>query len=436
MKKVILALTLVVLIVCASVMMFACKSSDEYVYKTQKEAYKYAAMDTLKVGAIMVGDETEGYTKAHMDGINAAIEQVKAANPGKNIEVIWKKKIGEDATCATACEEAIAEGAKLIITNSYGHEFPIRDVIYENPQVMFVSMTGDLAKVSGWSNWKNAFTNIYEARYVSGCIAGLKLRQLIDDGKISADNKDANGNIKIGYVGAYPYAEVVSGYTAFYLGVKHVVDNVVMTVQYTNSWFDFDAEKQTAASLISSGCVIIGQHADSEGAPTACEEAFTSGKTVYSVGYNVSMLKAAPNAALTSASNNWDVYYSYLFSKMLAGEEIATDWSAGYTSIATNNSAVACTPLGNSAANGSVAYATAIKEAIVAGGKVFDCSRFTVNGEHLTTYTGAYGMNGAECIKSYDKADGTKGYYFDESTLRSAPYFDLRIDGITEITKE
>ena len=435
MKKVILALTLVVLIVCASVMMFACNKSDEYVYKTQKEAYTYAELSSLKVGAIMVGDETEGYTKAHMDGINAAKAAVEAAT-GKTIEIVWKKKVDETAACATACEEAIAEGAKLIITNSYGHEFPIRDVIYENPQVMFVSMTGDLAAVSGWSNWKNAFTNIYEARYVSGCIAGLKLKKLIEDGKIAATNKDANGNVKIGYVGAYPYAEVVSGYTAFYLGVKHVVDNVVMTVQYTNSWFDFDAEKQTAASLISDGCVIIGQHADSEGAPTACQEARTAGKEVYSVGYNVSMLTAAPDAALTSASNNWDVYYTYLFTQMLAGKEVATDWSKGYTSLAVDNSAVGCTPLGTAAVTGSVTYATAIKEAIVGGSKVFDCERFTVGGQHLTTYTGAYGMNGAECIKSYDKADGTKGYYFDESTLRSAPYFDLRIDGITEITKE
>ncbi len=429
MKKVLLALTLVVLIVVASVMLVACKPNEEetdYVYKPQKEAYEVKALDSLTVGAIMVGDETEGYTKAHMDGINAAKTAVEAST-GKTISIIWKKKIGEDATCATACEETIAAGAKLVITNSYGHEFPIRDTIYENPQVLFVSMTGDLAAVSQWSNWKNAFTNVYESRYVSGVVAGLKLKELIDNNQVKDSNKDANGNIKIGYVGAFPYAEVVSGYTAFYLGIKSVVSNIVMSVQYTNSWFDFDAEKTVAQNLISQGCIIIGQHADSEGAPTACETAFNAGTTVYSVGYNVSMLTAAPHAALTSSSNVWAKYYEYLFTSMLNGTEVKTDWHAGYA-----DDAVEITALGTSVAAGTQEAVATTIAAIKAGTlKVFDCSTFTVGGKNIDTYTGAFGMGGAECIKT----EGTVKY-FDESTLRSAPYFDIRIDGITEVTQD
>ena len=170
MKKVILALALILVIVVASVSFVACSGNEgeeDYVYKAEKEAFNYQELSSLTVGAIMVGDETEGYTKAHMDGINDAKAAVEAAT-NKTINIVWKKKIGEDATCSTAAEECIAAGAKLIITNSYGHEFPIRDTIWENPQVMFVSMTGDLAAVSQWSNWKNAFTNVYESRYVSG----------------------------------------------------------------------------------------------------------------------------------------------------------------------------------------------------------------------------------------------------------------------------
>jgi len=429
MKKVILALALVLVIVVASVGLVACSNQEggetDYVYKAEKEAFNYQALESLTVGAIMVGDETEGYTKAHMDGIYAAEAAVEAAT-GKQINIVWKKKIGEDAACATAAEECIAAGAKLVITNSYGHEFPIRDTIWENPQVMFVSMTGDLAKVSNWSNWKNAFTNVYESRYVSGVVAGLKLQELIANGQVADKNKDGD-DIKIGYVGAFPYAEVVSGYTAFYLGIKSIVPNVKMTVQYTNSWFDFDAEKTVANNLISQGCIIIGQHADSEGAPTACETALAAGTTVYSVGYNVSMLAAAPNAALTSSSNVWAKYYTYLFTKMLAGETIDTDWHAGYV-----DGAVEITALGTSCAAGTAAKVQETIDAIKAGSlKVFNCASFKVNGENITSYTNSYGMNGAECIKT---AGDVK--YFDESTIRSAPYFDIRIDGITEVTTE
>ncbi len=429
MKKVILALALVLVIVVASVSLVACSNQEggetDYVYKAEQEAYNYQPLTSLKVGAIMVGDETEGYTKAHMDGIYAAEAAVEAST-NKQIDIVWKKKIGEDAACATAAEECIAAGAKLIITNSYGHEFPIRDTIWENPQVMFVSMTGDLAKVSNWSNWKNAFTNVYESRYVSGVVAGLKLQELIAAGKVADKNKDGE-DIKIGYVGAFPYAEVVSGYTAFYLGIKSIVPNVKMTVQYTNSWFDFDAEKTVANNLISQGCIIIGQHADSEGAPTACETALAAGTTVYSVGYNVSMLTAAPNAALTSASNVWEKYYTYLFTKMLAGETIDTDWNAGYEA-----GAVEITALGTSVAAGTEAKVAETIDAIKAGTlKVFNCNSFKVNGQNITSYTSAYGMGGAECIKTVGDVK-----FFDESTLRSAPYFDIRIDGITEITTE
>ena len=414
MKKVILALALVLVIVAASVSLVACSGDSDQA--------------DLTVGAIMVGDETEGYTEAHMNGINAAIASIKEKT-GKTVNVIWKKKVAEDATCATACEEAIAAGAQLVITNSYSHQFQIGDVITANPDVTFVSMTGDLAAGSGKSNWKNAFTKVYESRYVSGVVAGMKLQELVNNNRLTAANYDG-ANIKIGYVGAFDYAEVVSGYTAFYLGIKSIVPNIVMKVQYTNSWFDFNAENETAKALIADGCVIIGQHADSEGAPTAVEDANKKGTVVYSVGYNVSMLKAAPTAALTSASNNWAVYYEYLFTQALEGKEIAVDWAKGYEA-----NAVEITALGTSCAAGTQAKVEETIAKIKNGQlKVFDCSTFTVTDpdhdldhDNLTTYTWAYGMGTAECI-----AHEGDVYYFNESALRSAPYFDVRIDGISE----
>jgi basic membrane protein A len=289
-------------------------------------------------------------------------------------------------------------------------------------------MTGDLAAGSAETNDFNAFTKVFESRYVSGVVAGLKLKSMIDAGTLTPENVpaafDTDGNVKIGYVGAFNYAEVVSGYTAFYLGIKSVVDNVVMTVKYTNSWFDPNRESAAADYLMSQGCVIIGQHADSTGAPTAVQTKYEAGALYhFSVGYNVSMLDVAPDVALTSATNNWAVYYTELFTKIFAGEKPATDWAKGYA-----DDAVAITALGTACAEGTADYVANVVASLKDGSlKVFDCSKFTKDGAHLTTYTDAWGMNGAECLKTENGVT-----FFDESTLRSAPYFDIRIDGITE----
>ena len=297
----------------------------------------------------------------------------------------------------------------------------------EEPDVQFVSMTGDTAAMSGLDNFSNAFTNIYEARYISGIVAGMKIAELVDAGELSDENYDADGNVMIGYVGAYPYAEVVSGYTAFYLGVKSVYEKVSMEVIYTNSWFDIAAEGEAANSLMADGCVVIGQHADSTGAPTAVQSAHDAGKPVYSVGYNVDMLGVAPTAALTSATNNWSVYYTEAFKDIVNGEKIPTDWAKGYT-----EDAVAITTLGESCAAGTQEKVDEAIAAIKDGSlHVFDTDTFTVDGAKvdsaLIDMDGDFENDDAEAV-----SDG----YFHESELRAAPSFYLRIDGITELTAE
>ena len=384
---------------------------------------------TLTVGVILIGNEGEGYTKAHMDGIEAAVEAMEAT--GKTVNVLWKKDIAEDEGVATTAQDLIAEGASVIITNSYGHQnfMGTTRTDYEKDGVLFIHMTGDMAATTTETNDFNAFTKVFESRYVSGVVAGLKLKSMIDAGTLTPENVpaafDTDGNVKIGYVGAYSYAEVVSGYTAFYLGIKSVVDNVVMTVKYTDDWFHPTKESAAANYLMSQGCVIIGQHADSTGAPTAVQTKYEAGAQYhFSVGYNVSMLDVAPDVALTSATNNWAVYYTDLFTKIFAGEKPDTNWSKGYA-----DNAVAITELGTACAEGTADYVANVIASLKDGSlKVFDTANFTVDGAHITTYTKAYGMNGAECLKTTE--DGVT--YFDESTLRSAPYFDIRIDGITE----
>ncbi|MBR2667444.1 MAG: BMP family ABC transporter substrate-binding protein [Oscillospiraceae bacterium] len=374
------------------------------------------ASSDVKIGVICIHDENTGYDEAHIAGALTA-----AQNCGLSADnIVFKYNIPEDETCYDTCVDLAEAGCSLIITDSYGHSSYAAQAAEEYPDITFVSMTGDNAAASGLPNLKNAFCNTYESRYVSGVVAGMKLAELVANGEVADKNMAPDGTIKIGYVGAFPYAEVVSGYTAFFLGVRSIVDNVSMTVTYTNSWFDPTAEAEAANSLMADGCIIISQHADSTGAPSACQAALEAGTTVYCVGYNVDMLSVAPQAALTSAQNDWSVYYTYAFNCLLNGEEIATDWARGYA-----EGANMISPLGESCAEGTAEKVAEVEAGIIDGSlHVFDCSTWTVGGEHLDSYDEVGFYEGVECIW-----DG----YFHESETRSAPYFDIRIDGITEL---
>lgn len=362
------------------------------------------ALEDLKVGVIYIGDENEGYTAAHMNGI----DEMAAALGLDDSQVIEKTLIGEDEGCADAAFDLADQGCQIIFGTSFGHETYMLEAAPEYPDVQFCHATGYQAASSGLANMHNFFTSVYESRYVSGVVAGLKLNEMIENGTITEDQAF------MGYVGAYPYAEVISGYTAFYLGAKSVCPSVTMEVKYTNSWASFDLEKECAEALIADGCVMISQHADTTGAPTACEAA-----GVPVVGYNISMIETAPTQALTSASINWGPYYTYAAECVLKGEAIETDWCQGYS-----EGADQITELNDAAVAEGTAEKVAEVEAAIKDGslKVFDTSTWTVNGETLDTYE----KNGIEYI-----SDG----YFHESEFASAPAFDILIDGITSITE-
>lgn len=388
--------------------------------------------DGPKIGVILVGDATEGYSAAHIDGIKAAASSLGIAES----QIIWKYKVSDsDASSYDAAIDLVGQGCKLVICNSYGHQTPVHQAAEENPEVTFLSMTGDFAAICGCDNYKNAFTKVYESRYVSGVVAGMKVKELLDNGTLSAANQpnsfDANGNVKIGYVGAFSYPEIVSGYTAFFLGIQSIVPNVAMEVMYTNSWFDIDKEGAAAEALVANGCVIIGQHADSTGAPAAVQKLLDNGSVCYSVGYNIDMLATAPTAALTSATNNWASYYTYAFDTFLKGETIATDWAEGYA-----NDAVGITALGASCAAGTAEKVAEVEAALKAGTlHVFDTATFTVNGAQVTTAPCDMTLmdwSTMSVVYQGEIVEAIKDGYFHESETRSAPYFALRIDGITE----
>ena len=367
----------------------------------------------VKVGLICVHDENSGYDAAHIDGLKTAC----AALGISDSQIVMKYNIPEDETCYDTAVDLAEQGCGIIFSDSYGHQLYMQEAAGEYEDVTFVACTGDTAANSGLANFKNMFPYTYESRYVSGIVAGMKLKELMDAGKVS--------DPYIGYVGAFPYAEVVCGYTAFLLGIRSIVPEAHMDVQYTNSWYDPVAEGEVANALMSRGCVIIGQHADSTGAPSAVQAMKDSGKEVYSVGYNIDMLSVAPTAALTSAQNNWSVLYQHMLEKFLAGEEVPTDFACGAA-----DNAVMISALGESCAEGTQEAVDAAWAGIKDGSlKVFDTSTFTVGGE---TVTSAFGLDtDGDWVNDTGEAiiDGA----FQESVLRSAPYFALRIDGITEL---
>ncbi len=367
--------------------------------------------DTFKVGFIFLHDENSPYDKNFIDAANAAAKAMGLTED----QVILKVNIPEGSECYDAACELVDEGCDLIFADSFGHESYMIQAAEEFPEVQFCHATGTQAHVKKLANYHNAFASIYEGRYLAGIAAGMKLNEMIEEGKITADEA------LIGYVGAFPYAEVKSGYTSFFLGARSVCPTATMKVEYTNSWFDIALEKTAAENLINAGCALISQHADSEGAPKACEDA-----GVPNVAYNISTISIAPTTALISSKINWQPYMELIIEKTKDGKgsEIPYDWCGGIA-----QGSVQLTELNaDVATEGTQAAIDDATEAFKNGTlKVFDTSKFTVGGETLTEYLAD--VDGDFTGETNVIHDG----YFDESAddQRSAPYFDLVIDGIT-----
>ena len=368
----------------------------------------------IKAALICLHGDSSTYDKNFIDAFKQA-----CANKGlTEADYTIITDIPEGTECYEKAADFADNGYDVIFADSFGHEAFMIQAAKEFPNVQFCHATGTKAHTEGLSNYQNAFASIYQGRFLAGVAAGLKLVELYgdDEGKVSDENA------KIGYVGAHPYAEVVSGYTSFYLGVKSIVENVTMEVRYTGSWYDEVAEKTTAEALIEAGCKLISQHADSMGAPTACE---TAG--VPNVAYNGTTGK---NTFVIASRIDWVPYYEYMLDCVINGKDIDTDWTGTLA-----NGAVKITALGAAAAEGTQAKLDEVAAKLNDGSlKVFDCSTFTVANKTLTEYLADVDDMGdfkpdTNVIKTENGVT-----FFDESALRSAPYFDIRIDGITEIS--
>ena len=392
-KKILSMCVAVVMVLALCVSMASCDQSE----------------DDFKLGVILLHDEASTYDLNFIEAVNRAAAELGLSEE----QVIFKKNIPESNECYEAAADLVDEGCDIIFADSFGHETYLLKAAKEFTDVQFCHATGTMAHTEKLSNFHNAFASIYEGRFLAGVAAGMKLNEMIADGTITADQA------KMGYVGAFTFAEVISGYTSFYLGATYVCPDVTMEVQFTGSWYDEIKEKDAATALINNGCVLISQHADSMGAPSVCEE-----KNVPNVSYNGSTLASCPNTFIVSSKIDWTPYFVYICESVQNGTEIALDWtgtlSTGSVALTEVNAAAA--------AEGTQDKINEIREKLISGEvKVFDASTFTVLGENLTSYMADVDTDAAYTKDTEVIADG----YFHESEYRAAPYFDIQIDGIT-----
>ena len=366
---------------------------------------------TVKVGLICIGDENDqGYTYNFIRGQEAATEALAAK--GINVEWSIKWNIGEDSSCEEANIELAEEGCQLIINNSFGFEEYMLKVAPDYPDIQFIACTNQASAVDDLDNTHNAFANIYEGRYLAGVVAGMKMQEMIDNGEITPEQA------VIGYVGAYSFAEVISGFTAYYLGAKSVCPSVTMKVNFVGSWSDATAEGNAAQALCDEGCIMISQHSDNTTPATAAQAA-----GAFHTGYNNDMISIAPEASLIGTRIDWSIYFEYAIEAVANGENFDQDWCHGM-----DEGAVVMTPLNEDiAAAGTAEKLSELEEQIRSGElQVFDTSTFTVDGAEMTSCM-AIDTDGDFVADSEEAVfDGA----FHESYFQSAPYFTAKIDGI------
>ena len=362
----------------------------------------------FKIGIILLHDEASTYDLSFIEAMNT----IKEALGLRDDQVVFKRDVSESSECTEAAERLVDEGCNVIFANSYGHEMFMMMAAEMFPEVEFCHATGIMAHTSGLANFHNAYAHIYEGRYLSGVAAGMKLNEMISEGKITA------AEAKIGFVGAYTYAEIISAYTAFYLGAKSVCPSVTMDVQFTGSWYDEALERDAAYALIDNGCVIISQYSDSPGAPYACEK-----RGVPNVSYNAKSTTDFPGTFMVSTSIDWAPYFYYIIKQFNTGNEIATDWCGGISS-----GAVVLSGINEDiAADGTFDKIKEIAAKLTSGEiAVFDVDTFTVNNETISSYFADVDHDWNYESDTETITDGV----FEESKYRSAPYFDIRIDGI------
>ena len=434
MKRILSLLLAVVMLVGCCAMFASCGGDEVALLLTPVEKAN------IKFGVICLHDENSTYDKNFLD----AVERTRVALGLTEAQIIIKENVPEDDSCYDAAVELVEAGCQIVFANSFGHEDYVMKAAAEFPNVQFCHATGTKAHTSGLGNYHNAFASIYEGRFVAGLVAGMKLAEMYTAGlfAVNADDNTADaaneifegkivdGKLTVGYVGAFPYAEVISGYTSWFLGVRMAYETLTaldtnaptlqMKVEYTNSWYDEAKENEKALALINAGAVLLSQHADSMGAPRACEE-----KNIPNVSYNGSTVASCDDTFLVSSYIDWDPYYQLIIKSVIAGIRIPEEYCGGFA-----EGSVKLTALNTKAGvvpAGAQEMIDGAIEALKSGEfDVFDTDTFTKGGQKVTTYL----ANVNDDAKFEGDTEVIIGGAFAESEFRAAPYFDIIIDGI------
>ncbi len=250
--------------------------------------------ENLKIGFIYDNDESTPYTY-NFSLAKDALEK----KYGENVEILTRSNVLDDEM-EEPLRELASEGCDIIFFNGYSEL--VMKLAPEYPDIQFCQTSYmDMNGKTVPQNYHTFKGEAYQGRYVSGIVAGMKIKQMISEGMITEDQA------LVGFVAAFPTSEVISGYTAFLLGIRSVVPQAVMRVIYTYTWSSYAHEKNAAQRLIDDGCVIISQHTDTIGPAIACEEA-SQKKEVCFVGFNQSMSEVAPAASLVTSRVCWEPY--------------------------------------------------------------------------------------------------------------------------------
>ena len=343
--------------------------------------------DSLKAGLLLYGSTEDPYDQGHVTGLEEACRQL-GLDPDN--QLLIKENVPEDEGCMQAIEELIGQGCQVIFADAMGHESYLVEAALRHPEVTFCHAAGYQGASDSLDNTHNYFAKIFEARYLAGIAAGLKT--------------ETN---KLGYVAAKPFAEVISGYTAFYLGAKSVNPDVTMYVNYTNEWSDATKEATNAKALIDQGCDVISQHSDTSAPATTAQN-----NGVFAVGYNDDMIPVAPDAALVSARVNWGAYYEYALKCLIDGEAIDQDWCGSYAE--------------------GACYLSPFNDAIIADGTKEAIEKAAAGLADGSVQVFAGPLHGKD-------ADGNElnlaeGEYYKENEKGSSPTFTYIVDGVTVLS--
>lgn len=404
----------VVLIVIFALNMTACNGENN----TQNPSVK-GEKEVFKVGVILTGDKNEGDSKSHIQGIKQAAQELSLTED----QIVWEYTIKADDKSYDTAKKLVDSGCDVIISNNKKYQEYMQQAAKDNPDADFVVIGGDTADESGLSNFHNAYTSIYQARYLTGIVAGLKIKELAEQGKLPQEAFDVDSNVKIGYVGTLPGSDVTSSYSAFYLGVKSVYENVSMYVLYTNKRDSTQAEIDATSHLVSQGCMMIVQNSELDGVYQAVEQTNSEGKLCFCVGFGDETTAKDKEWMLVCAKNNWDVYYKEAIGQSMKNEDFDSDWVAGL-----DEGAVCISAPNQSCCEDTKQKIDEAEEGLISQQiKVFSTDSFKVNGKEVNS---AYATDtDGDDVPDEDQAVFDSEFH--ESYFRSAPYFSLDIDGIT-----